>query len=270
MILQKTQEELKDLLYRYLSKQNFEPISGDGYLYAKGDIPIMLVAHLDIVHKKIPEEIYFDEQQMVLWSPTGIGGDDRCGVYLITQIINHGFRPHILFLEDEEIGCVGAGKCTRALEKPDVKFMIEIDRRGKNDCVFYNCNNKEFIDYIQSFGFIKNWGTCSDIKTLSDAWDIASVNLSSGYYNEHTNYEYIKLKDLNVTYRRVIEILQDDTKEKPYYDYQKLTYKTSYWNGYKKKEEKGKENKYLCTHDGIAYYEHGYYDRFNIWHFYED
>ena len=281
LILQKTQKELKELLFNYLTKKDYTPTDGDGYLYAKGDIPILLVAHLDTVHREIPKDVFFDEEQMVMWSPTGIGGDDRCGVYLITQIINHGFRPHILFLEDEEKGCIGAGKCTKELEKPNVKFMVEIDRKGENDCVFYDCENKAFISYIETFGFEKAFGSFTDVCTLSKAWDIASVNLSSGYYNAHTNTEYIKLRELNQTYRRVIEILEDDNDEKPYYDYQPRVYKTySYskkkeneneedadgifddWNdtGWSNKNFK-EEHKYLCSWEGNIYYTDCWYDR---------
>ena len=58
-------------------------IETKNYVYAKGDIPILLVAHCDTVHKKLPETILFDKRQKMMWSPEGIGGDDRCGVIAI-------------------------------------------------------------------------------------------------------------------------------------------------------------------------------------------
>ena len=34
--------------------------------------------------------------------------------------------------------------------------MIELDRRGKNDCVFYDCYCPDFIEYVEQFGFEEN------------------------------------------------------------------------------------------------------------------
>lgn len=100
---------------------------------------------------------------------------------------------------------------------------MEIDRRGYNQAVFYNCGNKEFKDYILSFGFEEEYGTFSDISVLSPAYDIASVNLSAGYYNEHTKQEYIDLNDLQHTINLVIKILKDKVHRK-FYDYQEDFY----------------------------------------------
>ena len=58
------------------------------YLYAVGDIPVALVAHLDTVFTTPPKTIYFDQRKNVLWSPEGLGADDRAGVYSIVQIVN--------------------------------------------------------------------------------------------------------------------------------------------------------------------------------------
>ena len=99
-----------------------------------------------------------------------------------------------------------------------VQFMIEIDRRGCNQAVFYDCGNEEFKNYILNFGFKEEFGTFSDISILSPAYDIASVNLSAGYYNEHTKQEYISLKDLQNTIDLVLKILKD--KNRKFYDYQ--------------------------------------------------
>lgn len=214
-ILQCSQLELKEHVKNVLVSTGYKPVTGDGFLYAEGKIPILLVAHLDTVHKEKPTDIFYDSEQDVMWSPQGIGGDDRCGVYAILRMLyNH--HPYVLFTEDEEKGCLGAEKAVSILKRPEVKFIIEIDRRGSDDCVFYNCGNKEFQTYIESFGFETANGTYSDICVLSDEWDIASVNLSSGYYNEHSTEEYIRLNELETTYERIIDILKDEKNAKEY------------------------------------------------------
>lgn len=257
-ILKKSQYELKNSLIKFLSKADYIPVTGDGFLYAEGQVPIMLVAHLDTVHKTLPENIFFDEEQYVVWSPEGIGGDDRCGVYLIMRMIARGFKPHILFLEDEEIGCKGARKCVEVLDKPKVKFLVEIDRRGEDDCVFYDCDNKEFQKYIETFGFKTAWGSCSDICVLSKAWDIASVNLSSGYYNEHTKMEYINMLHLNKTFMRVVDIIEADNDEVPYYDFQEVVYIP--------KEEQEALDMY---ENAVQYGTYGWWDKYKKYHPYD-
>ena len=255
-ILKLDQNGLKKLVFDYLKNTNkYNPMYGDGFVYAKGDIPILLVAHLDTVHKTKPKNIYYDEQQGVMWSPEGIGGDDRCGVYIITKLIEE-FKPYVLFTEDEEIGCVGAKKTIDTIIDPNVKFIIEIDRRGSNDCVFYDCGNKEFKEYIESFGFKTALGSYSDICTLSEEWEVASVNLSSGYYNEHTLQETINVNDMTKTYERVKKILAD--KDSKYFDYKKVEHTTYPTLVKEDKEDYKKTKKDL---DNYRYYDsYGYVD----------
>ena len=266
-ILRMTQKELKDFCKKMLEYYEYEIEEKDGYLFGKGDIPIMLVAHLDTIHNEKPNDIYFDSEQGVMWSPQGIGGDDRCGVYMILKILKD-YKPYIAFLEDEEIGCVGARKMAKGLEKPNVKFIIELDRRGRDDCVFYDCGNNDFQEYIKSFGFQKQNGTFSDICDLSPIWNIASTNLSVGYKKEHTTSETINVNYMLETFQKVAKILDD--KESKYYDYQeeKRYYQYSTINNSDVKEE-NKETKKASElpkpkakkwHKGNYYDEYGYID----------
>lgn len=197
----------------------------NSFIYAQGDIPVCLVAHLDTVHRSLPSTIYHDEEKCVLWAPEGIGGDDRCGVYAILKILEEGLKPHVIFTFDEEIGGLGASVASSMLN-PELNYMIEIDRRGKDDCVFYDCANKDFISYVEEFGFNCNWGTFSDISYLAPAWGCAAVNLSAGYLNEHTNQEIIRYDWLFDTIAKIKKMLLDsDTafeyvpKDNKYYGY---------------------------------------------------
>lgn len=67
--------EQKDLLTSLNKKLNELGYFGNilctnDYLFAKGNIPVMLVAHLDTVHNPKPKEIFYDKEQEVMWSPT--------------------------------------------------------------------------------------------------------------------------------------------------------------------------------------------------------
>lgn len=253
-LLNKKQEELLKYLVIRLKENGYtddKVYFTNDYIIAKGDIPVLLVAHLDTVHKDLPT-IYFDQEKRVLWSPQGIGGDDRCGVYAILKIIEN-YKPYVLFTTDEEIGGLGAEKFTKEFDlAKEVNFAIEIDRRGFNEAVFYNCGNEDFIDFILSYGLEEEFGSFSDISILSPAYNFASVNLSAGYYNEHTNYEYIVLDHLEYTVEIIKRILQDK-RINTFFEYKevKYTYKydEEYWNKYydnmkqkDKKEDKKQDN----------------------------
>lgn len=225
-LLKLSQEELKKVLYEYLIIKKMNPIFEDGFVYAPGNIPVLLVAHMDTVFKEQPKQIIYNKFEDRIYNPNGgLGGDDRCGIYAILSLLDK-YRPYVLFTEDEEIGCIGALKTVRTLQAPNVKYTIEFDRRGKNDCVFYSCGNKKFMHYIEQFGFKKDYGSCSDISILGRVWNIASVNLSCGYYNEHTVIEYVKFRQLQRTINRACMLL-DDIQKVPYFDYQDVRYKQS-------------------------------------------
>ncbi len=234
-ILRKTQRELHKYLQERLAE--FYPttvISTNSYLMAEGTIPILLIAHLDTVFPDATRhdmQIYYDRSQKVMWSPDGLGTDDRAGVILILKLLEEGYRPHLLFTHDEELGGLGAIDFVFSKGRPnwDIRYMIELDRMGYDDCVFYSCGNQEFIDYVTSFGFYHTFGTFSDISTLMPYLGIAGVNLSVGYMDEHTYGEHWHLDWANSTYYKVAAMLSapPDTvfkyvEDKHYYDYSKV------------------------------------------------
>lgn len=179
------------------------------YIVAEGKIPIALVAHLDTVFKSPPNEIYYDQKKEVVWSPQGLGADDRAGVFIIMKLLQEGLRPHVIFTTGEEIGGVGASILTKVFPKPpfNVKYLVELDRQGISDCVFYDCDNPSFEEYINSFGYVTAWGTFSDISEICPVWKIAGVNLSVGYIREHSVSETLFLKGTYSTIERVRKML---------------------------------------------------------------
>ena len=99
-----------------------------------------------------------------------------------------------------------------------LKYLIQIDRRGRNDAVFYDCPNERFKKYICGFGFKEEQGIYSDISFLCPGWDIAGVNVSAGYFYEHTNKEILNLEYLNETINKVEQMLKDERKS-DYWNY---------------------------------------------------
>lgn len=221
-----TQSELFKLICRMYGR---DAVSRKGkYILVRGEAPVMLLAHLDTVHKSPVKCICKSADGNILMSPQGIGGDDRCGVYALISVRDLAkTKPWLLFTCDEEIGGKGADSfaddfASKRLPKAlrSVKMLIEIDRRGKNDAVYYECWNREFEDYITGKGFETDYGSYSDISTIAPIMGVAAVNLSSGYYNAHTTHEYINLAELNSTIEKVVGIVEDSCAEDfPVYEY---------------------------------------------------
>ena len=216
-----SQKTLQRAMYTILKKKYKQVYATKDYIITEGNIPIALVAHMDTVFKQPPSDIYYDREKNVIWSPQGLGADDRAGVFAILQIINKtNLRPHIILTTDEELGALGAIALTNITKEPyaDMKYIIQLDRRGTNDCVFYACENQEFQEYVESFGFTTAWGSFSDISEICPMWGVAGVNLSVGYMNEHSTSEVLHVNPLLATIRKVINMLKDADNAK-YYNY---------------------------------------------------
>lgn len=212
-ILRHTQESLMDALVNKFPDAIYQ--EGD-YLLVPGDIPIMLVAHVDTVHKEPVRDICTSRGGEILMSPQGIGGDDRCGVYALLKLAecDSTHHPWLLFCCEEEVGGLGSDGFAMdyqngylPLELGDLKMIIELDRKGNNDAVYYDCGNTDLEDYFTFLGWKTEFGSFTDICNIAPVLGVAAVNLSVGYYNQHTEGEYICLSDLTNTIQRVKQIV---------------------------------------------------------------
>ncbi len=239
-IVRMKQAELKEYLRKVLAEYYAEVVSGDGFLYAKGTMPVCLTAHMDTVHPTPVRDFYgyYDrkEKRNVISSPQGIGGDDRCGVYMILAILKKtNFRPTILFCEDEEVGGVGSSKFLKtvfAKELDNMKFFIELDRGNGKDLVFYDDENTEFHKWCEQItGYKWNWGTFSDISHLCPNAGVSGVNISCGYYNAHKVDEYVVLEEMVDGINAAIKLL-NASKEVEQFEYiESFLYRYGYGYG---------------------------------------
>lgn len=220
-IIKLDQISLKEMITKKFQQMNMPIQEHSGFVYAEGEIPVLLVAHLDTYCDNPPKNLKFIESDGRIYSNEGnIGADDRCGVYAILEILKE-LKTHVLFTVGEEIGGLGAVMASRKLAPPKVKYIIELDRYGEKQCAFYRCGNKEFKDYIESFGYKTKNGSNSDISTLGAAWDIATVNLSIGYHHAHKDDEYINYYELRECISNVKNIIFNSCyTHTPYFDYQ--------------------------------------------------
>lgn len=214
-ICTKTQAELKTFVTEQLTNTHPAVVSDNGFVYAQGTVPILLVAHLDTVHHKTPECLWYDDRDGSLSAPCGIGGDDRCGVYIILEILKQ-HNCSVLFCEDEEIGGIGAEKFTKTKLANNLigsfNYIIEFDRKGSNDAVFYDCVNWEFEDFITKQFYKTAYGSFSDISVLAPYLECAAVNLSCGYYNAHTTQEYVKWAEMLTAVKEGCKLIERTTE----------------------------------------------------------
>lgn len=247
-----SQMELKDYLKEELIRTGRTVESGDGYLYCEGTIPVILCAHMDTVHEERIREIVYKDGTVS--SPQGIGGDDRCGVYMILKILEE-IPCHVLFLEDEEVGGEGAEKFTWSdlswKLHGKIEFCIELDRRGSNDAVYYNLDNPDFEGFVEKEFWKFATGTYTDICTICPSLSCAGVNLSCGYYNEHRPYEHVVLDEMYTAIDEVKKLLwrHDGT----FYEYRR--YETP-WDSWRKDLADDQWGDYTQTQvSALGYYE---------------
>lgn len=158
---------------------------------------------------------------------TVLGADDCVGICCALQMLYEFDDLKVIFTVEEEIGGNGADAAIYNINFfTDISFLIQVDRRGKSDLIThtngYDITSEEFLKDIEGimdqYGYSKNTGTFTDVGTLSHNMLISGVNVSCGYYNEHTRNEYCILPEVEDCFNFVYDIisnLKDNHKQYP-------------------------------------------------------
>ena len=199
------------------------------YWYLPGDTHTVLVAHVDTVrtHNKILLEQNKDKIRNVLGI---LGADDRAGVYACYKL-HKETNCAVLFTNYEETGGKGVKKFTYDYPKffSNTRLFIELDRQGNNEFVNYTYLPEEIENIIKEVTIFKpDFGTYSDIYELSTFYRIPAINVSIGFYNEHTKQEYLCLTSLQNSIENVKNLLQYEIPYYPDYDPYKNQFKYDY------------------------------------------
>lgn len=161
----------------------------------------------------------------------GLGADDKNGIFIALQAIQHFPVIKAVFFYSEEIGCIGSSGCDMEFFK-NARFVVQCDRKGNDD--FINCGasvelcSEDFIKAcnIDTFGYKKVNGGHTDVVELKQrGLEVSCCNLSCGYYNPHTNHEVTCLTDLYNCLKLAFYILSlEDTYPHKYTKVDKVTY----------------------------------------------
>lgn len=241
---------LMDELEKELVRYGYKTTRGEKFCYAPGDIPVMLVAHVDTVHHRMPVGVLVDQTSTMLKASTstGLGADDRCGVWGVRELLRRGLRPHVVYTDEEETGGHGATEAASAVTPEGVRLLVEMDRMNDDDMVFYSCDSKAAETYVGAFGFTKSSGSFTDISILMPAWEVAGVNVSIGYYNQHSTAERCDLRIMLRNVNRVGRMLHRPPAQVIKYEARKYAYDFGYSN-------------YKYDFDRDSYYRNGYSSR---------
>ncbi len=174
-----------------------------------------LVSHTDTVHRIIDFDDYvvlnsdteFFAINLKSRMPTGIGGDDKNGIYCCLDALVREDFIKLAFFVDEEIGCVGSSNCNMDFFN-DVSFVLQADRQGYEDVaidiMYTEMFGQEFYSKVEGLFQIYGRDICeggmTDVMQLAhNGLDVAMANFSCGYYRPHSDMEYVIIDELILT-----------------------------------------------------------------------
>jgi putative aminopeptidase FrvX len=241
--------------YVYVDEGNVYAIKGDSETYP------CIVAHTDSVHDIINGYKVISNNKIAMAydtiknKPTGIGGDDKVGIYIALQCLQDLHTCKAVFFRDEEIGCEGSSYADMDFFN-DCRFVLQCDRKGNKDFV-NNIMGTELFDskfsnaiapILKKHGYSETSGGMTDVYQLkSDGLKIAVANMSCGYYNPHTDGEIINFADV----RNCLSMVKDIMRIKNTFKHTPI--KRSYWS-YDKGYSKGYDKTYSKGND-IGYWD---------------
>lgn len=219
-------KHMRDYLHKVLDDNGYAYYLEDGSFYitkGRGDNGYpCVVAHIDTVHK-VQNNLTVLEVDGCLTGidattmmQTGVGGDDKVGIYIALQCLDYFDDIKVVLFRDEEVGCDGSYNADIEFFN-DVNFVLQCDRQGNRDFVTEACGvslssvdfRYSIIGVLDSHGYsLCDRGGMTDVMALKESGILCSMaNISCGYYNPHTNYEYVNIDDVFNCERMVKEII---------------------------------------------------------------
>ncbi len=193
--------------------------SSKGYPYifvpGKNENKVLLTAHCDTVwnDENYDQKLRYKSGVFYSGNPKiGIGADDRAGVAMLYLLRKSG--NSLLVTTGEEDGMM----CSRFLTKEeydminDHNFIVQLDKCGNKEFKCYSVGSEEFINYIKEKTGFKYIEPSSFTDIVSLCKTICGVNLSVGYYNEHTKNEMLVYDEWLTTLKTTQKLIQDSKK----------------------------------------------------------
>ena len=138
--------------------------------------------------------------------PSGIGGDDKCGVFLCLEMLDTLDNVKAAFFVSEEIGCVGSKQADPEFFS-NVGYAIQYDS-PKGNSMSMSLMGKKLFNVESEFGEkvkqpilehgITSWEyhPYTDIWPLMEKFGFSCLNLAAGYHRYHTDNEYVVVEEV--------------------------------------------------------------------------
>ena len=212
------------LMIEYLEKV----LTEKGYSYKKDNIGNIyvekgeteffpcFVAHTDTVHSinhnlkvvqlKEGDKTILTGVDSETLEPSGIGGDDKCGVFLALEMLDTLDNVKVAFFVSEEIGCVGSRQADPEFFK-NVGYAIQYDS-PEGDSMSMSLMGDNLFIKDSDFGTkvsplilehgITNWARhpYTDVWQIMEKFNISCLNLAAGYHRYHTDNEYVVVEEV--------------------------------------------------------------------------
>lgn len=189
------------------------------------------VSHTDTVHHINEDLIVIENENSNLTGqcnktgePSGIGGDDKCGVYLCLEMLDRLDTVKVAFFVGEEFGMIGSKQADPEFFK-DVTYAIQFDSPCGNTMSLtlrgqYLFDKEstfgEIVSPILLDGGITEWQhhPYTDAYQLITKFDFPCLNIAAGYHKYHTVNEYVVPSEvensLNIAIKLVDSLGSDD------------------------------------------------------------
>ncbi|MHB1696529.1 MAG: hypothetical protein ACYCSQ_00255 [bacterium] len=182
--------------------------SGKGYFYLKGKHEdVLFNAHIDT--RKTDARFDLERHGDLICNGAGIlGADDRAGAWIAYNLATAG--ASVLLTDFEETTKQGVCAFCEDFEETSHKLFVGLDRRGFKEFVTYGYENAVINALFERLGYREKNGTYSDVAMLTERFNRFNVNLSVGFYNEHTPEEYLSVSSMGFTLNRCLELLDTE------------------------------------------------------------
>jgi len=245
-----TEAEIFGLLPKNLKTDSF----GNRFLKIGKNPTTLFASHLDTATQQLTNVHHVINNGICTTDGTSIlGADDKAGVTIMLNMIEHNVPGIYYFFLGEEVGCLGSKDLAKRVKESNlenIKRVISFDRRGTDSIITFQMskrccsdkfalalakelNDKGATDYTNDIVFNykdDNTGLYTDSAQFIDLYP-ECTNISVGYKNEHTCKE---TQDLNFLEKFAnVAVLIDWENLPTERDHTKVEYKSynSYYGG---------------------------------------
>ena len=146
---------------------------------------------------------------------TGIGGDDKCGVYVCLELFKNFDKLKGAFFVEEEIGMLGSKESDDRFFE-NVGYAIQFDAPSSN-WITEVCSGVKLFDedfkteikgVLNESGYNKfSIDPFTDVNQLAKKYDFNCLNLGCGYYRQHSDSEYVIISEVEDSLKAGIQLI---------------------------------------------------------------